>query len=124
MTTSDRNDELCGILQDYAAMQPIFDAARRAIDAGVWSAAWTRLQHAGRYCEQRQVAEINLLFDKNGNLDKASKCTRCGYWNIEDGYCPVEDCEQLEADRLAEIEADRKLGDWDADDLRAGLPGR
>ena len=121
MTNSDRNDELCGILQDYAAMQPIFDAARRAIDAGVWSEAWTRLQHAGRYCEQRQAAEIELLF--NNDQSEAGPCERCGFWNLE-SWCLTDDCEQLEADRRAEIEADRKLGDWDADDLRAGEPSR
>ena len=124
MTTSARNDAICGILQDSAEVMRILTTARRAIDSGVWSAPWTRLQHAGRHCEQRQVREVELLFAKEPNYDKAAKCPRCGYWNIEDGYCPVEDCEQLEADRRAELEADRKLGDWDAEDMRAGLPGR
>ena len=124
MTERDRNDALCGILQDSGEVMRILTTARRDIDAGMWSVAWTRLQHAGRHCEQVQVREIEMLFDKRGNLDKAEKCERCGCWNIEDGYCPVEDCEQLEADRRAELEADRKLGDWDAEDMRAGLPSR
>ena len=122
MTERDRNDALCGILQDSGEVMRILTTARRDIDAGVWSEAWTRLQHAGRYCEQCQVAEIERLFAKDAI--EAQKCPRCGYWNIEDGYCPVDDCEQLEADRRAELEADRKLGDWDAEDMRAGLPSR
>lgn len=122
MTERDRNDEICGILQDSSEVMRILTIARRDIDAGVWSEAWTRLQHAGRYCEQRQVAEINLLFDRNGNVNEAKRCPNCGFWNTED-WCLIEGCHyDLTDDERAELERDRS--NWDSDDLRAGLPSR
>ena len=124
MTPSDRNDELCGILQDYTSTDAVLMKARRAIDAGVWSEAWTKIQHAGRYCEQRQVAEIELLFDRNGNVNEAHRCINCGFWGMEDGWCATEECQKLEADEIAERNRNMGIGDWTSDDLRAGEPSR
>ena len=44
------------------------------------------LTHAMIYSEKRQAAEIDLLYNKNGNVNAAIECAGCGSFTTGE-YC-------------------------------------
>lgn len=44
------------------------------------------LINAMTHCEKTAAAEIELLFDRNGNVNKAIQCPDCGSWTAGE-YC-------------------------------------
>lgn len=91
---TNRTEEIRGVLSDHAATDARFFAAQSSIgkasqesDAERDTAASAIVVHAMIHCEKRQAAEIELLFDKNGNVNEATECTYCGSWTISELGC-------------------------------------
>ncbi len=95
--------------------------------------ASTMLANALIHCEKRQAAEIELLFDKNGNVNDVAECPNCGNWHFGAydfgtvcAACdePLTAAEKAELRRCDEAEG---RADWRAEDLaspHSGMPGR
>ena len=75
------------ILADHASIQrTLLDACVKIRIEDQYKAGAAMLTHAMIYSEKRQAAEIDLLYNKNGNVNAAIECADCGSFTTGE-YC-------------------------------------